>query len=195
MDLLLQTIRTAGRAPSVPDFEILGEVGAEELALMQEPRGSEAPPLKRLQQRHHALARNIAAGVPAGEAALLCGYVPSRVSILLADPTFKELVKFYSQDLERVYYGLHETLSALAHDAAEELRTRLEEEPDSLSVGQLTELVKTGADRTGFGPSSKTDVNVTVGIADKLNAARERVAQRRMLELTATEVVDATVVE
>ena len=187
-DLLLETVRTSGRPSREADFEVLGPISEAELVVMQEPRSVTAPALKRLTERHHALARNLAAGVPPGEAAIVCGYDISRVSILQADPSFKELLKFYRNDVERHYAGVHETLSALAKDAGEELRQRLEDDPESLSVGQLVEITKMGADRTGFGPSSKQDVNISVGIADKLQAARRRVNERKILELSALDV-------
>lgn len=187
-DLMLEVVRTTGRPAKEADFEVVGPISEADLVVMAQPRSSVAPALKRLTERHHALARNLAAGVPPGEAAIVCGYDPSRVSILQADPSFKELLKFYRADVERQYSGVHETLSALAKDAGEELRARLEEDPDSISVGQLVEITKMGSDRTGFGPSSSQQINVNVGIADKLKAARDRVRDRKLLELTPIDI-------
>jgi hypothetical protein len=54
-----------------------------------------------------------------------------------------------------------------------------------MSLDTLTELVKMGADRTGFGPQSKsTNVNVTVDFGARLEAARRRVAERKVIDVT-----------
>ena len=44
------------------------------------------------------------------------------------------------------------------------------------------------ADRTGFGPSQKTEVNVKVGLADRLAQARERILLAR--DVTPRDEVD-----
>ena len=174
-------LRTVGRAPRAVDAEVLRELDEADLAMLAEEKGSAAPPLKRISERHHNLARNLAGGMGPGEAAIVCNYDPSRVSILLADPTFKELVEFYRADVDRTFRDLHGRLFSLAMDAAEELAGRLEDEERAkeLSVSALIEVVKMGADRTGHGPqATNTNVNVNVDLANRLQAARERVAKR-----------------
>lgn len=159
------------------------ELDSCDIALLGEERGVTAPPLKRLSERHHALARCLASGMADGDAAITCGYVASRVSILKADPAFQELLVFYQQDVTSKYLDMHGVLAGLSLDAAMELRERLETdieaEDKKISVGQLMELVKVGADRTGFGPQA-SQVNINVDLAGRLQAARERVAQRRI---------------
>lgn len=159
------------------------ELDSVDIALLQEEKGSKPPPLKRLSERHHALARCLASGMEPGDAAITCGYVASRVSILQADPAFQELLAFYRQDVNTKYLDMHGVLAGLSIDAATELRERLEADMQAdektLSTGQLIELTKLGADRTGFGPQS-SQVNVNVDLAGRLQAARERVAQRRL---------------
>lgn len=149
-------------------------------------KGSRPAPLKRLSERHHALARCLAGGMSEANAAITCGYVQSRVSILKADPAFQELLAFYREDVESKYLDMHGVLAGLSLDAATELRERLEEDMNAdekkITLNALIELTKLGADRTGFGPqSSSTNLNVNVDMASKLQSARERVAQRRAL--------------
>ena len=177
----MDVFRTTGRATRDVTSTFVRELEPSDLVLLREEKGSKTSPLKRLSERHHALARNLAGGMAPGEAALMCGYVATRVSILLDDPAFRELVAFYRRDVNAQYRDLHQRLSGLALDAAEELAERLEEEPEKISVGQLMELTKMGADRTGFGPqSSSTNINVNVDLAARLQRARERVDQRRL---------------
>lgn len=180
MDLDFDSLRTKGRAAKKIDAKVVRELDATDLACLGAEKGSTSSPLKRISERHHALARNLASGMPEGEAAIVCGYDLSRVSILKSDPTFKELLTFYRKDVQNAYRGMHDRLFGVSMDALDELSNRLEDTPDTLSVGQLIELTKMGADRTGFGPqSSQTNVNVNVDLAGRLEAARKRVAERQ----------------
>jgi len=184
MNAPLDIFRTTGRAARPVEARAVRPLEEADLVLLGEEKGSRAPALKRLGERHHALARALASGLSPGEAAVICRYELSRVSILQSDPAFRELLTFYRDDVNRQYLGLHEQLSGLASDAAEELATRLTEEPEKFSIGQLMEVTKMGADRTGHGPqSSSTNVNVNVDLAGRLEAARKRV-QARTIEGT-----------
>lgn len=187
MDLSLDIFRTSGRAATPLEFQEIGPLDEADIAALQLNRGVKSEPLKRLSQRHHSLARNLAAGMPVGEAAIICGYDISRVSILQGDPTFQELLKFYSLQVDAQYANLHESLAALSVDAAETLRDRLENNPDDLSTGALIDIVKMSADRTGMGPQTKSEVSVVVGMADRLRLARERVAARQ-IEASAVDI-------
>lgn len=181
MDLSTEIFRTRGRAAKPIVATVVRELDKADLVLLQVEKGSKPSPLKRITERHHALARNLANGMGESDAATFCGYSLSRVSILKSDPAFKELLQFYREDANRPYRDLHTRLSGLALDAAEELSNRLEEEPDKISIGQLTELTKLGADRTGHGPqSSSFNVNANVDLAPRLEAARKRVAMRKL---------------
>lgn len=176
-DLGLDLFRTRGRAAVPVSAEIVGTVTQADLELLKTEKGSKPAPLKRIGERHHAMARMLASGMKPGEVAVAVGLHPSRVSILQDDPTFQELVAFYRENVDAVYADLHTRLAGMSADAAEELRRRLEENPEDLGLNALMEMVKLGADRTGYGPSSKQDVNVNVNIADRLQAARQRFAK------------------
>lgn len=187
MNLDLETIvpRTRGRAAAPLTVEVLRPATIEDAQARGEEQATKAPLITRLSDRHHALARTLAAGQSEGQAAAICGYSLSRVSILKADPTFRELIEFYRSQEDRIFRGVAEKLTGIASAALDELEERLEETPEDFSVGQLLEVVKTGADRTGFGPTStQTSVNINIGLAEKMEAAR-----RRALE--ASKVIEA----
>lgn len=189
MDLDLDMFRTRGRASRELSAVTIRELEPADFEMLDVEKGSTAAPLKRLSDRHHSLARHIAAGVGPGEAAIICGYDISRVSILQADPTFAELVLFYRDVKEREFRDVQGKLAGIASDALDELQTRIEDEPEKLSVTQLMALVTMGTDRTGNGPqSSTTNLNVNVGVASRLEEARKRVAERR----TRFTVIDGT---
>lgn len=145
----------------------------------------ETPILRKVSARHHAMARRIASGQSLTEAAIASGYVPSRASLLRDDPTFQELVTFYREKYDAEYADFHEQMSGLATDAIIEMRDRFEQDPEQFKNGQLLSIITATADRTGYGPSSKSEVNVTVGLADRLVEARRRIAeQRRTIDVT-----------
>lgn len=139
------------------------------------PQKETQTPLKRLSERHHALARLLASGTRPGAASIITGINNAYISILQNDPSFKELIEFYRNEVNDEYRGMHAQLAGLGEDALEELRRRVEEEPDKIPFKTLLEVVTNVADRTGHGPSSssKQEVNVTIGLADRLAAARK----------------------
>lgn len=182
-DLDPAPFRTRGRAALPLNAAVVRPLAEADLAALAVEKGSKAPALKRIAERHHALARCLASGMSQGDAAVTCGYSASRVSILLDDPAFCELLAFYRDDTQRAYLDLHARLAGISSDAAALLADKLEADMEvgveerKVSVGQLVEIVKTGADRTGHGPQA-TSLNINVDLAKKLEAARKRVAAR-----------------
>ena len=147
--------------------------------------------LKKLSHRHHALARAIAGGAKIKDAAVACGYTTANVQILLKDDKFIELIEYYqAQDADQ-RYDLKEKLYGLSEDAADEISDRLADSPEDFSIPMLAKIVELGADRSGLGPSSTTSVDVRVGLADRLQAARNRVASRRV----PSDIIDVTPTE
>lgn len=182
MDLRLDVVRTRGRAPKKLEVDVVRALREADLELLEEEKGARAPGLvKRLSNRHHLLARLLAEGMSPGDAGLTAGYVPSRVSILQADPSFAELVRFYKGQRDEAFASMHEKILGLSEDALEELRERLEDEPESFTNGMLIDLMAKAADRAGHGPSA-TQVNVNVNLADRLAAARERAERAKVVE-------------
>jgi hypothetical protein len=185
MDLSAEIFRTRGRAPKPISAAVVRELDSADMILLSTEKGSTPSAIKRITDRHHALARCLAGGMAEGDAAVLQGYTISRVSILKSDPAFKELLQFYREDALRPYRDLHIRLSGLATDATVLLQEKLEAdlelevEDRKVPVNQLMELTKMGADRTGFGPQA-TNVNVNVDLAGRLEAARKRVAMRKL---------------
>lgn len=188
VDLGSLGLRTTGRAAAPLTATALREIEEGDLPLLDEPRPmGQSQTVKKLRERHHALARALAGGMTPGEAAILCGLDPSRVSVLTSDPSFKELLLFYRQSVNERYFDMHQKLADLGEHAVDLLAERLETAPDDVTFNQLLEVGKFAADRSGYGPSSSTQVDVRVGLADKLEAARLRTQELRMKNITPKE--------
>lgn len=185
VNLGLETIRTTGAPAREVEVEMVRELGADDLAALDGVRTTPVQTLKRLRDRHHQLARAIVAGMAPPVAAAYAGITGGSIGILMKDPAFIELLAFYRSEAADAYKGLHEELASISMDAAGEIRRRLEddEQIEKIPLATLQDLVKLGADRTGFGPATKsTNVNVNVDFGARLEAARKRVAERKLID-------------
>jgi hypothetical protein len=193
MDLDFDSPRILGRAAAPPLAELVRELTPADLALLETERSTKAPALKQLRDSHHSLARCLASGMKPAEASLVTGYSLSRISILQADDSFQELLTFYRSTKDEIFADLHARMATLSLEAEAELRERLHESPESFSPGMLLEIVKTLADRTGHGPSSKSTVlNLNVDLAGRLERARARVVNPALAEAGTTETFGTT---
>lgn len=175
----LDIFRTRGRAAKPMNPVAVRDLVPSDMEALGEEKGSAPSAIKRISDRHHALARNLASGMSERDAGIICGLCSSRVSILKADPAFQQLLNFYRDGVTEVYRDMHEKLAGISSTALDELSERLEETPEKVTTGQLLDVIKMGADRTGFGPqTTSTNLNVNVDLASKMKAARERVAER-----------------
>ena len=136
--------------------------------------------LQRISERHHGLARALAAGMGPGEAAAVMRYTRERVTSLQQDPAFRELVEFYRSKVDDAFDAVHEHLAGMTMEALQELRQRLESEPEQFSNKELRELLTAGLDRTGYGTRAQVDVAVTHDLGERLEAARRRAHAERL---------------
>ena len=120
-----------------------------EMLLTTPLNASTSSPIKRISDRHHALARLLASGTPEGEAALILNYDISRVSILKQSPAFQELLDVYRSEVDREFATNLEHMAGLSRDALLELRERMEEEPEKFSHRELLAIITELNDRAG----------------------------------------------
>lgn len=149
---------------------------AEAALVAKRGLGSVAPSIKNLRARHHEMAQMFARGMAPGDVGAAFGLSPSRISIMQADPTFRELVSGYAAGRVAAYGDLTKRLVALGTTAADELLDRLEEAPETFSNSDLIATLKTSADRSGFGPTSTVQIARPLA-ADALRALKERVRE------------------
>lgn len=179
-DLNLDTPRTRGRAPRAVEVEFLRDLGEADLVLLASERQVTAPSIKRLRDRHHALARLLAQGMSNAEASAITGYDPSRISILKKDPTFAELVAHYHTQENALLAEFTERATTLTLEAMNVLQDAAEE--GELTIGQALEIAKTFADRTGHAPVTKVQqTNINLDLGGRLAAARSRLEQARIV--------------
>jgi hypothetical protein len=183
LDLDIAAADFIGRKARPVTAEVIRELTASDIALLGTERGIKPSHIARLSERHHALARCLASGLSVSDACAITGYTPSRVSILKGDPSFEELIAFYRGPAAELVQDLGAKMRQNALEAQNILTERLEEEPASFDAGTLLDITKLGADRTGFGPASRTtSVHVHMNLADRLKTARQR-----------TQVIEGTV--
>ena len=179
LDLEIENVTLVGRSPSQLTADVVRPLQVDDLALLAMPSNVEVPPLKRIGERHHALARLLSSGVTPGEAAAAVGLQLSRVSVLQGDPAFQELMEFYRDKVDAEFSNVFEQLAGMSKDALLEIRRRIEDDAESLKLGELKDLLQLALDRTGHGPTHKQETNVTIDLGKRLDAARQRALEAR----------------
>lgn len=128
------------------------------------------PSVKTLRHQHHQLAKLLATGTRPTDAAIITGFSISRISVLKADPSFAELLAYYSQMEEEGWKearaDMRERLVGVGFDSIEMLQQRLDEEPESFSNDALMKLLELTTDRTGHGKVTKLEGKVTHALDD-----------------------------
>lgn len=188
-------IKRSGRDAIPLEFAVDRELTLDDVAALNEPRPQAPRLLKRVSDRHHSLARLVAAGMEIGIAAQAVNYTASHASILKNDPMFRELVEFYRSQEAKSVRDVGEKLSGIASDALDEIADRLEDDETrkKIPLNQLLSIAELGADRSGFGPTftQNQNVNVHIGLADKLALARKRaIESTQMIDVTPREAAE-----
>ena len=158
-----------------------------DLVINPPPVGVAIKPLTRIRNTHHALARLVAEGRKHVEITAITGTSMSRLSVLLGDPAFRELVNYYSEQKEAVYLDVHQRLANLGMAAVEELQERLEEDATVFSNRELMELGELMLDRSvapskaggsTAAPGGAPTVSINVSFAPHEELTDERLAAR-----------------
>lgn len=155
-----------------PQLKVLGTRPLTEEDLMEAATKpvEGTPGIKALRQSHHTLAKLLAQGTKQQDAAVITGISTSRISILKADPSFAELLSYYTAMEEEGWKNaradMRERLTGLGFDSIETLAARLEEDPDGFSNDALMKLVELTTDRIGHGKTSSQNVKVTHALDD-----------------------------
>ena len=149
LQLNINKLAGPGRPARPIQYEKVRDLNAADLGLLATvDLQMQPPPIKRLTDRHHSLARLLAAGVTEGEAALITGYDKSRISILKNSPAFQELLALRRKEVDTEFATVLDHMAGLSRDALLELRERLEETPEKFSNAELLRVTTDLVDRT-----------------------------------------------
>jgi DNA-binding CsgD family transcriptional regulator len=136
--------------------------------------------IKSIRERHHQLARLIAAGLTGREIASRLGMTENRISVLRSDPSIRELIATYRSE---VHTSWREHIDAVQEFATSNLLTaermiadRLEDADitgEPLPMRDLLALTADRMDRFGYGKHA-TNTNINVDFAKRLEDAIAR---------------------
>ena len=163
------------------------ESSTRELTLEELEAPSDPAPLLRLRHTHHQLAWHLAKGATWPEAAAATGHTPARIKVLLADPSFQELVEHYTNRQLALGNDIKTRLEVLSADVLTEIQERLEDTPESFTPTELRKLLGDVLDRTGFGKTQSINTNSQVSI-DQIHTIKREVEGRQIGKVT---IIDA----
>lgn len=150
-----------------------GDMG--DLPLLSTSLPSPRQTLTQIRHSHHQLAQMLATGTKQEECSHIIGYSPAYISTLKGDPTFQELIAYYSSQRELTFVDAIERMRTLGLNTLEELQARLEEDPSAFTNRELMEqaelmlikpmaatrgIIPLGGARAGDGSGSGVQVNV-----------------------------------
>jgi len=106
------------------------------------PSATSRDPLKRIRHSHHQLAQLLAQGREQAEIALVTGYSPGYITVIKQDPTFAELIAYYSTERKAIFVDTLERMKSLGITVMEELQQRITDEPEKWSNREMMEFAK-----------------------------------------------------
>src|SRR5215472_8916088 len=148
------------------------------------------PIIERFRHAHHTVAMMFAAGMTIQEINKRTGFTPRRLSILLDDPTFCELIEHYRKPhVEKLHHAIGdamETMGIIHITSLRQIHDRLEEADEEgaepIPLQHLIKIQSEMADRVGFSKHTiKTVLNIDFATA--LDRAIERSGKAHELKL------------
>jgi hypothetical protein len=138
-------------------------------------------PVQQLRHQHHLLARLLAEGKSVTESAEITGYSVTYISRLKTqDRAFKELIKYYGEQVNEIFVNVHERLAGLGINTVEELQERLAEQPGSFTHRELMELAELCLDRSGHGPTSTNRSVVALLTGEDIARLKSEISSRSL---------------
>lgn len=127
---------------------VAGQAEGKPPAALEDPTN-----LAKIRERHHGVARQIAAGYSQTLVARICGYTDGYLSVLLNNPAMQELVEMYRLQHASSTQLIAESLRTVGLKALEKLNDKLEAD-EITDTHELVGVAKLGLDRAGHGPTS-----------------------------------------
>jgi len=129
----------------------------------------------RLRNRHHTIARMVAADVPRERICQQMGLTWNTLDLLIEQtPAFQELVsKYRGMPPLPEAVGYLDVLERAMIAAELESADRVLEDPEKLSISELHKVSRDGADSLGYSKHS-VNLNVNITLAERLESSRRR---------------------
>lgn len=171
-----------GRIASKKEIGPIRELTREDMELLKAPR-PKSPTVGTIRDSHHRVARLFAMGLRKHEVHAKSGYSQSRLTTLLADPSFTNLIETYRNLVDQSwkaevdeFYELASKNKIVAERMIADQLEEAEESETPVPLKTLVAIVADRADRTGHGKKT-TNVNVNVDLGSRLERARVRASQ------------------
>ena len=175
-------------AISTLSLEVERELTEEDLVELRFFPDNSPPPLKTISARHRRTAMMVAEGKLDIHVADALGYTPARVRQLKQDPSFRELVAYYTDQIHEGSLGdevrFQEKLRSAGEQALDELNDRLED-PNrikGIATAELRNIVTVAADRTVAPPKAIANApmapaHITLNFGTKLTPKEKIISQ------------------
>ena len=161
-------------------MEVTRNLTAEDLGKLAEAPKVSVPILQRLRATHHRQAQLLASGKSVSEVALIVGCTTQRLVQLQVDPTFKELVSYYQDQVMSAMITdasrLQDKIVDVGEMAVDELKDRLEDDNvrAKMPVGEIRKIAEFAMDRTvappkAAPPQNTTPANVTINFGTPID--------------------------
>jgi hypothetical protein len=152
--------------------------------------------LDQYRERHHAVARLVAIGATHDHIRRQTGISFKRISILLADPSFKELVTLYRDDVEKIwnrnvdqYLDLGMGNMIRAEAMIQDKLDDADEKGEELPLLTLNRLSQDRADRFGYPKTSQVEhKHDFAALLDRAIERSGKAKEVKVIESTAVEV-------
>ena len=125
-------------------LQIVRGLGPSDIDAIVATTESDAPfTLAKITSAHHEVARMLAKGEARHMVALHSGYTPEYVSKLQTDPTFMELVEYYSTQHGAEFVEVSKRMATVGMLALDELQERITDKPEELTTPALLDIAET----------------------------------------------------
>jgi hypothetical protein len=189
-----------GRPAVVIMMELERELTSEDIfrfATMNAHPFTARPAIQRLREVHHRVARLLASGMTIAEVAIRTGRSEGRVSDLQQDPAFKELIHYYTSQIEEVEITdaqrAREDYSDINDLVREEIMRRLEDPSkiNEIPVDELRRLMTDTGDRTHSPPKTAVpSINIPARITFNMGVRDIRPKEPITIEGESSTVVE-----
>lgn len=174
-------------------LEVTRELTPDDLARLVNAPKVGVPILQKLRATHHRQASLLAEGKAVHEVAIIVGCTPQRITQLLQDPTFIELLTYYKDQISAGMITdaarLKDKIVDLGEMAVDEMVERLEDDQrrKNMPIGEIRKIAEFAMDRTVAPPVATNNTpavptTITFNFGTKLRADESLLSKEEFIE-------------